>query len=379
MAFGRQTQEQIYSDMERWAKGVNPSVTDYRVGAKYRTVLEAVAFVAEKFYDRVYKGLKDTIANGIYSALGFSKLPATYSTGTVTFSSTTAPAQGILIGMGTIVQVPATSTKPAIQFQTTMDAYLQAGTTSVGVPVICLTAGITGNIDAHTITQAVTIVSGISTVSNAAAYTNAQDAETPSQQRYRFSQFVKSRARGTLLSMQYAATTVNVIDPVTGNITEQVRQAVATEGAGTVAVYVWNGVGAASSTLLANVTKTETGYIDPTLGYVYGYKPAGIIMTVATMPQTAQNVTMHVVPKAGYSFNQTPIPANTTDITQAVNKAISGFFSGLIAGQTLVWSQLLAAVQNIAGVQEVGISIPAADVVPANTYTIITLGAVTFN
>jgi uncharacterized phage protein gp47/JayE len=281
--------------------------------------------------------------------------------------------------MGTIVQVPATQTAAPVQFVTSQDAWLASGSTSVQVPVMAATPGTIGNVAANSITQFVTSVAGISAVTNANAFANGQDQETIAQQRYRFSQFVKSRSRGTAFSMQYAATTVNVTNASTGLVTEQVRQAVAVEGSGTVTVYIWNGAGAASSTLISNVTKLLTGYIDPMIGYVYGYKPAGVTLSVLTMPTQAQNLTMHIVAATGFSFNVNPAPAGTTDITAAVSSAIAGYFATLMPGQSLIWSQLLAAVQNVAGVQEVSMTVPTADVATPNTYTLITQGTVTYN
>jgi hypothetical protein len=93
MAFERKSMESIVDKMVSWAQGVSTQLTDFRVGSKVRTLMEAVAVVVEELYDKIFRALKELIERNIYAVIGFDKIPAVYTTGMATFGRSTPADQ----------------------------------------------------------------------------------------------------------------------------------------------------------------------------------------------------------------------------------------------------------------------------------------------
>jgi uncharacterized phage protein gp47/JayE len=346
-SFERKSMETIVQSMVDWTRGVTTKITDFRVGSKIRTIQESVALVVEELYDKVYRNTKVLIEENIYTVMGFSKRQATYATGKVTFSRTTPADADYLISSGTIVKSKATATTPPIQYRTTADVLMATGTTSVDAPVVCLTAGKIGNVEANSITDFVTKPSGIDAVTNQTAFSNALDQETQDEQKVRFQKYIQSLSRGTLQAIEYGALTAEILDD-NGLPTERVISSKAFEylpaRKGEVDVYIWNGVGPASTNLINKVQTILNGYYDSQGQPVYGYKPAGIVVTVYSA--TVKNVTIRLL--------ITPEDGTTLDsLKPFIERQIDDYFASLQLGETLIQSALEAQIKFISGVKDV--------------------------
>src|ERR1700744_5744758 len=63
------------------------ALTDYNVGSKIRTMLEAVAEELEYLYHEMFRGIIEGIDTSVYNSFDFPLLPAVSASGIVTFSS----------------------------------------------------------------------------------------------------------------------------------------------------------------------------------------------------------------------------------------------------------------------------------------------------
>lgn len=346
MAFERKTMESIVQDMVDWSRGVSKKITDFTVGSHARTMLEAVGKELEEYYDKTWRSMRNAIGEGIYSALGFPKLPALYATGTVTFARVTPADTNYLVPVGTLLKTQATASKAPISYRTTSDAVIAIGTTRVDVPVICLTPGLDGNTEAQTITDFVSKPTGIDTVFNAAAFSNGKEEETQDEQKNRFKKFIASLSRGTLQSIEYGATTVQLTD-ATGLAIERVVDSQAFEDLparkGEVDCYIWNGVGTASPELFATIQKTLTGYYENGKP-IYGYKSAGIQVNLFSVITKPVSVRLTITFSKG-----TTLPEIQSDI----EREIRDYFSGVKQGQEMVQTELETRIKLLSGIYDV--------------------------
>ncbi|WP_025684584.1 baseplate J/gp47 family protein [Paenibacillus maysiensis] len=346
MAFERKTMESIVQGMVDWSRGVSSKITDFSIGSRSRTMMEAVAKELEEYYDKTWRAMRNAIGQGIYSAFGFPKLPALYSTGTVTFGRATPADTNYLIPVGTLVKTQATSSKAPISYRTTVDAIMATGAKSVNVPVICLTPGLDGNTEAQTITDFVSKPTGIDTVFNGSALTNGKEEETGDEQKNRFKKFIASLSRGTLQSIEYGATIVQLTD-ATGLATERVVDCQAFEDLparkGEVDCYIWNGVGTASPELFADIQKTLTGYYENGKP-VYGYKSAGIQINLFSVTTKPVSIRLTITFNKGVTLES---------LQSDIEREIRDYFSGVKQGEILIQTELETRIKLLSGIYDV--------------------------
>jgi uncharacterized phage protein gp47/JayE len=348
--FERKTMEQLVAKMVSWTRGTTSKLTDFRVGSKIRAIQESVAITLEEFYDNVYKALQTVISNAIYAVFDFEKLKAINATGEVTFSRGLPADQNYLIPAGTVVATKATSTLAPIKYTVTADTLLALGQPSVKAPVMCITAGNIGNVDANKITDFIIKPTGIDAVTNEVAYTTGRNEETDEEQKFRFQKYVASRTRGTKEAVEYGALTAYVVDTA-GNIVERVYQAVAFEfiegtdmRKGEIDVYIWNGFGEASEALKAQTKKVLYGYYDTNGNPIYGYKPGGVLTNVYTAPIRPTQISMVLTPEDWIKVE---------DLYTSVEAVIDTYFSTLKIGQEAIQTAVEAAVKGVAGVADI--------------------------
>ncbi|MDD3906476.1 MAG: baseplate J/gp47 family protein [Candidatus Omnitrophica bacterium] len=204
--------ENIVASMINWCAAQTSKVTDYNIGSKWRTLIEATAMELDEFYYRMYDGLKSAIEEAIFAAFDFPLLDAAASTGIVTFSKSEAAEVDYAIPAGTIVSVPATSASSAIYFETVANVILASGATSVAAAVRCARAGTVGNVAIASIDTIVSTLVGLEAVTNASAFTDGADRETADGRKKRFNQYIATLSRGTKDALEYASKTVpNVV------------------------------------------------------------------------------------------------------------------------------------------------------------------------
>jgi len=145
--------------------------------------------MAESIY---YNGFVDfaenEALNRIGSLMSVYRLAASKSTGIVTFAGTI----GVNIPLGTIV-----TTETGLMYQTLASGVIPAGGT-IDIAIESMALGSRNNVGSGTITVIANPISGISSVTNAAATTGGLDLETDVSYRIRIKDSIVGLGKGTL-------------------------------------------------------------------------------------------------------------------------------------------------------------------------------------
>jgi hypothetical protein len=197
--------EEIVQNMIDYTQGQNTELTDFSVGSKSRTAYEAIANIVEELYYRLWQGAKAIIEEQIYKIFDFGSLPATKSAGTATFSRVAAAVTDILIAAGTKITTATQETLIPVIYETTVDATLLTGTTSVTVNIRAVVEGAYANVAAAKLTVLQTSVAAIDAVTNGEPIMNGTDAETPEARKQRFKKYTGSLSQGTNDALKYGA------------------------------------------------------------------------------------------------------------------------------------------------------------------------------
>lgn len=119
-----------------------------------------------------------------------------------------------VIPAGTTVTAPSVNSAPAVNFTTDTAATLLDGESSITVAATCVSFGTTGNVQANSITQFVSVPFTGATVSNASAFSSGQDIEDDNSLRQRIKDYSFTLSRGTARAIQSALR--GLADPVSG-------------------------------------------------------------------------------------------------------------------------------------------------------------------
>lgn len=354
------------ANMITWFGGIQKKITDFVVGGKTRTKFEAIAVEMEAQDLDFYRTVKRAIAVSVYRAFDFTLEAAVRASGNATFSATIAPSSDVTIPVGTQVATQSSSTATEKVYETTQEAVLLAGETSVIVPILCTVSGTAGNTGVGTITVMKNTISGINSVTNVAAITNGAAKETEAAREVRFRKYISTLAKGTDAAIEYGAETAQLTD-TGGNVVEKVVQShvgtVTAATAGFTDVFIYNGVGSTSDELVAQAQLVIDGYRDVNGNRVVGWKAAGVVATVRKAVEISQDVTAVLTLEEGYD--------SATIIAQA-ETIIGAYLSSFDIGQTFIHSELVKRIKSIDGVYDVSLSLPAANVIAQQ------LGSVTF-
>lgn len=297
------------------------------------------------------------------------RLPATPATGQVTFSRNNPQSQAI-VPVGALVatfdglqvyQVYADSTNSA--FSATIinggGFIIPAGQASLNVGVQALNPGTPGNALANTITLIRSPIVGIDTATNPAAFTTALDEETDAALKLRFKAFIASLAAGTVGAITYA------IQSLQQGLQVAVHENIDPNGAtdyGALTIYVDDGSGAPSNTL---VQKASTA--------VTGVRAAGVRPQVLGATTLTASVILSVQINMSY---------NAQLVQGAVTNSVSAYVNDLGLENTLHITEIATiAYQASGGVTNVtGVSVNGTffDLVPTMGQTI-KIGTLTVN
>ena len=327
-------------------QGAASNLIDSSVGSTLRAFTEATASVALWLQYLVLVVLQNTrLATSTGSQVdsfgadfSFTRLPATYSTGTVTYSrfSSTGTAliqPGALVRTadGTVTFSVTTDITNSLWSTTLLGYLIPIGTSSATVPVVCTTAGTAGNIQAGSINLIVGAISGVDTVVNSAAYTNGIAAETDAAFKARFVNFINTRSMGTAAAVNYAVT--SVAQNITDSIVEGYNPAsVYTPGSFT--VYIDDGSGNPPSGTIATVSAAVNN--TRALGIQYAVQGPSLITA---------NIAFTLTVSAG------TIKAN---ILGPVEQTVAAYVDSLPMGAPLPYSRVSAVIYGAnAGISNV--------------------------
>lgn len=330
-------------------QGYAKVLVDLTVGSILRAVVEANSAVVIWLQGLIMQVLAITRAATSSGAdldswvadFGVTRLAAVAATGTVTFSRFTTTQQAV-VPIGATAQTADGTQKYTVTVDTTNAAYsatlggyvMAIGVGTVNVPVLASTAGAAGNAVAGAISTIAGAISGVDTVTNAAALTNGADAEADAALRIRFINYVASLSKATKSAVGYAITSLK--QGLTYSLTEnQTYGGVAQNGY--FFAVVDDGTGAPPSTLLSSVANAIDAVRPLTSSF-------GVFAPVVVNASVAMTATI----ASGYDAVATKALIVT---------ALKNYINALSLGQTLPYSRLAQVaydaspgVTNITGV-----------------------------
>lgn len=356
--------------VQSFAAGVQgraSALIDFSVGSPLRAIAEATGGVSLWLQSMALRILLTTRAatstgsdlDTFVNDFGVVRLGATYATGSVTFTRLSPSATVITIPVGTQLRTADDSQIFVVTADPTNGTYSAAANGfmlasmvgSVTVAVAALTAGTGGNVASVAISQVLTTIPGIDTVSNALAFTNAIAGETDAALRIRFRAFIGQLSKATRAAVAFAVSSLGSTLQYT--ITENATLAGAFQP-GFFYVVVDDGSGSPPSSLTASAY-TAIDLI----------RALGISFAVYAPVKLNANVAMQLTTAAGYTHST---------VVALVANAITTNINALGLGVTLPYTQLIRwayeaspGVTNVTGVLLNG---GTADIVPTPQQTI---------
>lgn len=314
-------------------QGYAKLLVDLTVGSVLRAVVEANAALVIWLQGLLMQVLLITRASTSSGAdldswvadFGVTRLAAVAATGTVTFSRFTTTQQ-VVVPTTAVAQTADGTQQFNVVIDTTNAAYnaalggyvIAAGVASVSVPVKAVTAGAAGNAVAGSVSTIVGAISGIDTVTNAAAFTNGVDAESDTALRMRFIAYVASlSSKATKAGIGYAITSLQ--QGLVYSLTENQTYGGATQN-GYFFVVVDDGTGNPPSTLLSSVANA----IDAARPFTSSF---GVFAPVVVNASVAMTATI----ASGYD----PVATKALVVT-----ALKSYINALQLGWTLPYSRL---------------------------------------
>jgi uncharacterized phage protein gp47/JayE len=208
--FNRMRYADIIAEMNSRAKsafGADVNLSEHSpLGMFFKVVAFSMAVIwqlAEYVYYGAYKDTAEGYQlDGVCQYTGITRKPASYATGTVTFTG----------AAGTVIPLRFLVSTGKYQFWTQQIATIPAGGT-VAVPIRAIELGNTSNVLANTITTIVNPLTGVTSVTNAAATTGGADIETDESLRARYDESISLGGASTTSAIEAELLRVqNVVD-----------------------------------------------------------------------------------------------------------------------------------------------------------------------
>ena len=344
MALNTLTFSAVVEDITAYAQSASAALLDFSTGSVLLSLSQAYASVVVWLESLIIYVLTLTRASTSSGSdvdswmadFGLTRLAATQATGQVTFSRLSGVGQAV-VPVGATVQSSDGTQTFTVTIDTTNAAYVAGigyvmGNTvsSVNAPVIATNSGTGGNVLANSITVITSSISGVDTVNNAAAFTNAINAESDTAFRARFILYIQSLSKATKLAIGAAITGVQ--QGLSYTLTEN-QDYNGTTDYGYFYVVLDDGTGYPSSTLLASVGSA----IDAVRG-------CGLRFGVFAPVVITANVGMVLTTASGYTHS-TVIAAVSVALQAAINSAV--------LGQSLPYTQLASIAYSVPGVTNV--------------------------
>ena len=338
----------LVAGMAAAVQGVCRQLIDLTVGSVLRSILEANASVALWIQWLILRVLQTTRAATCTGAdldswvadFGVLRLPGTAASGVATFGRWT-PLSPAIIPIGALLRsgdgkqtflVTEDTTNP--HWSASDVGYrLEIGTATIDVPITATAVGQAGNVLPGTIALLATALPGVDTVTNAAPLAGGADAESDAALRARFTIYLDSRNRATLVAVQSAI--ISTRQGLRWAVTENQDPSGAIRP-GFFTVALDDGSGSASPDLLNQVAEA-----------IDAVRPVGTSFSV--VPPAVQSVDVSLTLSILAGAPDAVVRANVTT-------AIEIFIDSLPIGAGLPATRLVqvaydadAAVRNVAG------------------------------
>lgn len=309
-------------------------LTDFNIGSVTRTMAEAAASAIEELYyylSRFIQMFFISTSTGEWldkrlGDLGMSRIRGNKAFGTIIIGRDTASPIGISIPAGTTFE-----DKQGMRFITLEDGAIPVGHETVEVRVQAVEIGTKGNLEPDDkLVQVGIAISGVEWA-KVVTMNGGSDDETDEAFRARVKPYLQSLGRATEDAIKYAIQTIDGVKGVTLKPNHPSK--------GWFTVYLDSGT---SEELLAEVRRKVDEYRGFTINF-----------TVEKVKRVDVNLTMAVY----------VLPGNDAIIVKnAVAEALTDYINQLEMGEKLYISALIQTAMNVAGVENVKLTAPAADV-----------------
>lgn len=312
-------------------------LTDFNIGSVIRTMAEAAASAIEELYYYLSKFVMMffiSTSTGEWldkrlGDLGMSRILGNKAFGTLIIGRDTPSPIGISIPAGTVFE-----NAKGTQFVTLEEGRIPVNFSTVEVRAEAAEKGSAGNLEANDkLSQVGIAVSGVEWA-KVITMNGGSDDESDADFRARVKPYLQSLGRATEDAIKYAIQTINGVSGVTlrPNYPEK----------GWFTVYLDSGT---SDSLLSEVRRRIDEYRGFTINFV-----------VEKVQRVGVNVAMRVF-----------VLADNDEILvkKAVELAVTDYINSLEMGEPLYTSGLVQTAMNTAGVENVKLTAPLADVAPA--------------
>lgn len=203
------TLDAIKAALQVYQQNRHPYLRDYSDYSALTTVNESMGVQVQYVEERSKAAIE---ANSIWLATGsdldilvadrgITRESGTRATGTVTFRTSTPASIAIFIASGTRTSAISPDGN-RVYFETTQDANIDAGYTSVNVPAQAVETGLDGNVAAYSINAITIYIPGVSRVENVAAFSGGTEQEDDEDLRQRYIYATDINGRATLPLME---------------------------------------------------------------------------------------------------------------------------------------------------------------------------------
>jgi uncharacterized phage protein gp47/JayE len=253
---------------------------------------------------------------------GVTRKVATVATGTVTFNGTT----GVEIPEGTQVSntVLVGSPDEPVVFQTDAAGTLSSGT--VDIAVTAVSAGVNGNLPAASIDRMVTVVAGITDITNAAITDSGTDEETDEELRARLLASIAAREGA-------------------GTQDDYVTWALQVTGVGAATCEsLWNGAGTVRVMILdIDLQPASAGLQTEVDDYIQTLRPIGADVTIDTPTLDTHAISATLTMETGFTVS---------GVQTAVETSIQAYYDTLDVGDDVIYTEVGAAIVQTLGVAD---------------------------
>ena len=283
----------IVRDMSAAITASGGRLIDMSVGSVLRAIIEANAAIALWVQWLVLLTLQSTRAatsvgqdlDSWMADFSLARLPSRPASGVATFSRYSGGTV-TYVPAGTMVKtqdgsvgfaVTPDSSNPA--WEVSLNSFsLGVGVTSIDLPVVASTAGLSGNVLPNTITILASSIPGIVLVCYNYSKTGGGDAEGDSAFRSRFANFFAARSRATLDALGYA---ISLVSPTLKYIIQENVDATGGAKPGNILIIIDDGSGLIEEPLL-NSLSIVTEVVRP-IGTSISFQPPQIVQVQVSL------------------------------------------------------------------------------------------------
>ena len=247
------TQREVETDIINVLRATTPGLS-LGIGTPERKIVSAVAeTISESYMDNYLTSqqwdidrLSGLELESFVGLFGFGRFLGRRAVGTITFETTYAATENVIVPAGTQAYSSATRARSEIYFATTTTGIIPKGEFSVEIPAQAVQTGLSGNVGVGAINGFVAQF-GLTGIANNSPFYGGLDAESDAQLRQRFKNTVLRNIAGTadfyrnMCLMHESVSKVKVVGPISRweeqlQISDQEATSTITEG---ISKFTW--------------------------------------------------------------------------------------------------------------------------------------------